>query len=573
MATEIRTPEDTVTRKSDPRAAPCLTAGHPANPRVNAIAGKAIKRAALVGWLAVPLSAAAQLVTPPLPPAGQVGSSLRTSADAPLPVGASMLTSGVKGNLLFSNNLDLRPDGAPTGHWLLEAAPYVNYRALTIRGPLNLSGSLRAQFRDGDSDAFRVRGLFSGSTDLRLIDDWLNLSARGSTQTVNLDPFRSSSADPGAQTGNTGSLKDFEVSPYLRGKFDGEGSWDAAYRIRYIDLSNAPSLASLYAGSNVQQSLEAGLRTDLTRRKLGLSAEGRTLRADYRNGLDYESAQADLLAWYRVSTSLRIAAGWGWAYNDRLINRNGEDQGTGVVAALEWRPTPRSLIKARWADRYYGNQVTASADHRYGLWNFGLAYGRGVQDGNLSNLYGLLQQQLAAFQAAQSASGSTGATPGLVAGLESSPAAVAAATLNPALQFAGLLPSPLVYFEQATASARIQGARTAIQGAVFFNDRRSAINLGGIGSIDLNQRGLSIAGSHRMDGVQSLNLGLRYTLTDSAASASEAKLWTLIGSWDLKLTPRWIGSAGARLQKQTGTGLTVSFDEAALFLATDYRFQ
>jgi hypothetical protein len=255
MATEIRTPEDTVTRKSDPRAAPCLTAGHPANPRVNAIAGKAIKRAALVGWLAVPLSAAAQLVTPPLPPAGQVGSSLRTSADAPLPVGASMLTSGVKGNLLFSNNLDLRPDGAPTGHWLLEAAPYVNYRALTIRGPLNLSGSLRAQFRDGDSDAFRVRGLFSGSTDLRLIDDWLNLSARGSTQTVNLDPFRSSSADPGAQTGNTGSLKDFEVSPYLRGKFDGEGSWDAAYRIRYIDLSNAPSLASLYATSPAASSV------------------------------------------------------------------------------------------------------------------------------------------------------------------------------------------------------------------------------------------------------------------------------------------------------------------------------
>jgi len=508
-----------------------------------------VKKAALIGYLVLPLGVFAQSSVPALPSADQVGSAMRAVGDAPLAVGASQLTSGVRGNLLFSNNLDLRPDGVPTGHWLLEATPYVNYRSLTTRGPVNFSGALRAQFRDGDYDAFRVLGLFSGSTDLRLVDDWLNFSARGAVQTVNLDPFRASSADPGTQSSNTGSLKDFEISPYLRGKFDGDGRWNAAYRLRSIDLGNATSLFSLYAGSNIQQSLEAGLRTDLTRRRLGISVDGRTLRADYRNGLDYESAEADVLAWYRLSSTLRLAAGWGWAYNNRLLNRAGEDQGTGAVASLEWNPTPRSLIKAKWADRYYGNQVTATADHRYGLWNFGLAYGRGVQDGNLSNLYGLLQQQLAAAPSATAGAG--GASSGVVAGLESSPAAVAAATLNPALQFSGLLPSPLVYFEQASASARIQGARTAIQGAVFLNDRRSAVNLVGLGPTDLNQRGFSMAGSYRIDGAQSLNLGLRYTLTDSTASASEAKLRTLIGSWDLKLTPRWTGSLGARLQKQT----------------------
>jgi len=66
---------------------------------------------------------------------------------------------------------------------------------------------------------------------------------------------------------------------------------------------------------------------------------------------------------------------------------------------------------------------------------------------------------------------------------------------------------------------------------------------------------------------------MRYTLTDSDSNASEARLSTLIGSWDVRLRPRWIGSLGARLQKQTGSGVTVQFDEAALFIATDYRFQ
>lgn len=528
---------------------------------------------ALIGCLIFPMSAIAQRAATALPALGQGGLALRTPGDVPLAVGASTLTTGVRGNLLLSDNLDLRPDGAATHHWLLEATPYASYRALLPRGPVNLSGALRAQFRDGDSDAFRVRGLFSGSTDLRLIDDWLSLSARGSVQTVNLDPFRANSVDAGGQSSNIGSLKDFEVSPVMNGKFDGEGSWNVAYRIRSIDLGNATTITSLYSGSSVQQSLEAGLRTDLTRRRLGLSLDGRTLQADYRNGLDYQSAETDLLAWYRASTSLRLAAGWGWAHNDRLTNGSGKDQGSGAVAALEWNPTPRSVIRGRWADRYYGQQVSANADHRYGLWNFGLAYSRGLQDGNLANLYGLLQQQLAAAPGGQTGAGSSGASSGVVAGLESSPVAVAAATLNPALLFSGVLPSPLVYVDQASASARIQGARTALQGAVFVNDRRSAISAGGIGAIDLNQRGLSLAGSYRMDGIQSINLGLRYTLTESAASASQARLWSLIGSWDVRLTPRWTGSAGARLQKQTGTGLTVQYDEAALFLATDYRFQ
>jgi uncharacterized protein (PEP-CTERM system associated) len=150
---------------------------------------------------------------------------------------------------------------------------------------------------------------------------------------------------------------------------------------------------------------------------------------------------------------------------------------------------------------------------------------------------------------------------------------VAAATLNPALQFSGVLASPLVYFEQASASARVQGARTAIQGAVFLNDRSSALTLAGLPATDIQQRGASFAASYRLDGAQSLNLGLRYTQTESSANASEAQLGSLIASWDRRMTPRWTLSIGGRLQKQTGSGVTVEYDEAAIFVATDYRLQ
>jgi len=532
------------------------------------------RAATLLAWFSGALGlsgvAVAQTNAVGLPAVGQVGAGLRAASEPALAVGQSILVPGVRGNLLLSNNLDLRPDGLQTGHWLIEAAPYLDYRAVTTRGPVQLYGALRSQFRQGSTDSFRVRGELRGSTSINLIDDWLQVFARGSVQTVNLDPFRASSADPGSQSGNTGSLRDFEISPAVSRPLEGDGSWNAAYRIRSIDLGQATQLASIYGGSNVQQTVQAGIKTDLSRRMLGLSAEARSTWTDYRNGLDYKNAEADLLGWLRIGPALRVGAGWGWSSNDRLINTTGQDQGSGAVAAVEWTPTPRTLLKARWADRYSGDQISASADHRFGLWNFGLAYGQGVQDGNLSNLYGLLRQQQALSPSPTASAPPSG---GVVAGLESSPAAVVASTINPALQFAGLLPSPLVYFEQGTATARIVGARTAIQAALFFNDRRSAINLGGLGITDLNQRGLSLAASYQLDGIQTLNLGMRYTLTDSDSNASEARLSTLIGSWDVRLRPRWIGSLGARLQKQTGSGVTVQFDEAALFIATDYRFQ
>lgn len=511
----------------------------------------------------------------PLPALGSINAIPR-AADPPA-ADQGALSYGVRATALLSNNLDLRPDGSNTGHGLLEITPYLNYSELLPRGPVSASLAARALFRDGEADAFRMRGTLRASTDQRLAQEWLFLTASATLQTVNLDPFGASSADPGTQAGNTGNLKDVQVSPYMRGRFDGNGSWNAAYRLRHIDLSNVTTLPSLYSGSNTQQTLQGGLRSDLNQRTLGLSADSQFTRADYRNGLDYERAEADLLAWLKVNPGLRIAAGWGWAYNSRLFTQAGDDRGTGAVAAIEWAPTPRTAINARWADRYYGNQISASADHRYRFWTFGLAYAKGVQDGNASNINGLLQQQLAAVQALTTASGatgaSTGANAGVVAGLESSPAAVAAATLNPALQFSGVLASPLVYFEQASASARVQGARTAIQGALFLNDRSSALSLAGLPATDIQQRGASLAASYRLDGAQSLNLGLRYTQTDSSANASEARLTSLIGSWDRRMTPRWTLSVGGRLQKQTGTGVTVEYDEAAIFLATDYRLQ
>ncbi|MFN5881951.1 MAG: hypothetical protein ACK44L_09600, partial [Burkholderiales bacterium] len=135
---EIQPIEGTLTRKKMLRVAPRSSANNPADTQGQIVTSLKIKLAAVIGWLTLPASVGAQLapmpLSLPLPGVGQVGPTLRAAGDAPLATGASVLTYGIRGNVLLSNNLDLRPDGTQTGHWLLEASPNVTYRALTSRG-------------------------------------------------------------------------------------------------------------------------------------------------------------------------------------------------------------------------------------------------------------------------------------------------------------------------------------------------------------------------------------------------------------------------------------------------------
>jgi hypothetical protein len=99
------------------------------------------------------------------------------------------------------------------------------------------------------------------------------------------------------------------------------------------------------------------------------------------------------------------------------------------------------------------------------------------------------------------------------------------------------------------------------------------VAIAGLSPVGLKQRGAWLQASYRLDGAQSVGLGLRHTLSESSGSASQARLTSLTGSWDLRLTPRWGLSLGARWQQQTARGLASEYDEAAVFAATHYRFQ
>jgi uncharacterized protein (PEP-CTERM system associated) len=375
-----------------------------------------------------------------------------------------------------------------------------------------------------------------------------------------VSPFGVSSFDPGAQSTNRTRYRDFELSPYLAGRFDGEGTYLARYRLRSIDQGSS-------FASSTSQALLGEARTDLSRRRVGVSVRADVYDVNYEGNTSYAGGDVDLLGWFRFDSALRVGLGVGYSRNDILFNDKGENEGWGPSAALEWVPDSRTAVRARWSDRYYGSTADVGASYRAVNWTFGLDYSSGINDGARSGLNSVTSSELFSQQNASGTPGSPSANPvsqGLVDQGLLSGAGRSFGT--------GLVSSPLVKVDSLIASIGWLGARNSALGTAFINNRRTAVAFQSGVVEDVDQFGGSLGFTHRLDGRNSVNLTGQYTVSDSVTLDSQATLSSLLLRWDYRLSPRSLATLGARVQRQRGNGVTVEYDEAAALASLDFRF-
>ena len=282
---------------------------------------------------------------------------------------------------------------------------------------------------------------------------------------------------------------------------------------------------------------------------MGGLGEGEKRKVDCRSGINDQTGDVGAGGGWGLGDGWGVGAGAGWFRHDLLRNSEGKYESIGGVVSARWTPSPRTSASIRWADQHRGEHLSGHIDHRYGRWAYRFTYLRALQDGhatilnNPTNLAALLAQQ------AQTGSLSEVAFP-----------------IN------ALVNSPVVRTEHINFRVTAQGSRTTLHGNLFLIDRASVVSVPGLPIVDLQQRGAWLQASYRLDGTQSLNMGLKYTQSDSDITDAHARLTTLTGSWDTQLTPRWGLSLGGRAQRQTARGNAVAYDEAALFATTHVRF-
>lgn len=525
------------------------------------------RRIGLATALLSPALAAAQMA-PQLPATpGQTVPGSTLPGATPIGAGSNpstrrfTFTPGIRTEVIGSNNLDLLPESQAEAGVLVEVVPNFEARLDSPRGVGVAVYGLRGQWRNGGIDSSNdVRHDLRAWTDIKVTEELLRVYASANVYDVNVSPFGVSSFDPGVQANNRTQYRDLELSPYLVGRFDGEGTYLARYRLRSIDQGSGFS-------SSTSQAVTGEARTDLSRRRVGVSVRADAYDVNYQGNTSYSGAEVDLLGWFRFDRALRVGLGAGYARNDILFNDKGENEGWGPSASIEWVPDNRTAVRARWSDRYYGSTADVGASYRAVNWAFGLDYSTGITDGARSGLSSVTANELFGQQNPATASSSPTANPvsqglvdqGLLSGAGSSFGT-------------GLVSSPLVKVDSLIASIGWLGSRNALLGSAFINNRRTAVAFQSGVSEDVDQFGGSLGFTHRIDGRNAVNLTGRYTVSESTTLASQATLTSLLLRWDYRLNPRSVATLGARVQRQRGDGVTIEYDEAAVLASLDFRF-
>jgi len=577
-------------------------ADRPFTPTLN----RKARRAGLATLLLSPVIASAQ-ITPQLPGTSAPGPGsivpLSGSIGAPTgltPIGVGNLNANVQPNtiylgmrtsLLYSNNLNLQASGQQVHGMMFEVSPYLNANYTSQKLVAQAYYSLNFVARSNDGNTINKNNTYQNlgaSANWKVNEDHLHVLAAANLFLTNTNPFLASSYTPGAQAYNVSQYRDAAISPNLFGRIDGDGRWNTRYIVRYVDPGTGVS-------SSVSQTLAGDIRSDFSRRSLGVSAKANYYNIDYDNGYAYHGADADFLAWLIPTSTFRIGAGAGYAQSDVLYNNQGQNSGWGPAASVEWVPDDRTSFRAFWANRYFGNTGNAQARHVSSNWTFGLNYYNGVSNGNNPyagsgyggyggySAYGATSAAMRGIQ-----SGAIGSTPG--GSLFTNPVAQGLADRN--LLFgntannsvtsgifgtnpgygANFLNSPVLYVDNLTASIAYVGTRVGILATAFMNKQSTAVPFIGGSFNDLDQYGGSVGASYQLDAVSALNAGYRQTNSDSNSAKSFARLNQLLASWDYRFTPRAVWSIGGRLQQQRGTGTTVQYNESAVFTYVDFRF-
>ena len=468
---------------------------------------------------------------------------------------------GIRATALGTNNIDFEPKGSEKSGTLLEVIPYVQ---ATFNSP-GVVGvgyyGLRLQDRLGGRDEGRdARNDLRAWADFRIVPDRFRVLTQATVTDVVVSPYGSTSFDPGAQRNNRTQYKEVGIAPYVFGRFDGDGTWLAHYAALVVDPGSTFQ-------RSVAQSVRGDVRSDLVARRIGWQVRAEYYDVAYDGGVAYTGAETDLLGWWRPAMQLRVGAGAAYSRNELLADDQGKKEGWGPALAFEWAPDQRTFVTGRWADRYYGNSGELRASYRSPQSIVGLRYFSGITDGNRVGRVGLNTGSL--FNASQQPGTPTTTTANGVSQALFDQNLLTQTTNSLG---SGLVNSPVVYVDELAASAGWIGLRDSLVGTVFVNNRRTAVAFSGVQPENTEQRGASLSYLHKLTPRALVTLSGRRQVTDSLIDGSSATLDSLFLNLDYKLSPTLVTSLGGRLQRQKGEGLAVSYDEAALFGAIDYRF-
>jgi hypothetical protein len=272
----------------------------------------------------------------------------------------------IESALMFVGNINLAEDSADEIDTAgIELAPGIYTSYLSPRAQAFLDYSLIGRvFEESDYDG--VSHLLDARGTYDVVPEWFRVHGSASYRDTVIDPTRS------YNYGGSGLFADTNLSETLTASVTpdfshdfGDFRVDARYtygRTWFLDQPDTGDaiIFSQYQDDSIDQLLDVSVGTRRENRALSARVFYEWQNSDFERTVDYQYERAGAEAGWRLTRTISFVADGGMETDlDESTVEGGLDE-VFWHAGFEWRPDERTLLDARYGERFFGNSWRAS---------------------------------------------------------------------------------------------------------------------------------------------------------------------------------------------------------------------
>lgn len=440
----------------------------------------------------------------------------------------------------LTDNVNInRSNNSKKSDLITELAPGIQIQARTTRLKAYFDYSLLGQFY-AQTDYSRTQNSLNTFGTLEAVDNWLFLDFSGVIAQQAISAFGPQSPNSSTINNNSTETATYRLSPFIRGQL---GGW-IDYSLRYTQSTTQANAAN---ANDIDLKQWAGqLRGSTPFQNLKWTVDGNQQTTEYSRGRKTEAEMLRGLVNYTVLPDFRINLSAGRESNNyaSLDQESNNTHGYG----FDWNPTERTVISAFKEKRFFGDGHNVRISHRFPRSSISYTDSRDVSvlpnqfaTIGLGNVYDLYFEQFASL------------IPDPVTRANFVNALLDRLQLNPNTQVtSGFLTSRATIQRRQQLALALYGVRNTITFLASQTESQSVLANNSL-SDDfaqnniVNQKGISLAFSHRLSELSDLNLlASRQESTGSASNSNKATSTLYQVNVSTKLSAKTTGSLSAR---------------------------
>ena len=263
----------------------------------------------------------------------------------PVAAGNLTITPSLELREIFSDNIDLAPDGQDQSALTTEIVPGITLRSESARvtAALNAFPIIRHQTA-GSDEGVSIAGDLVGLGTVEAFEDLFFIDSQIS---ISQEILNSREVD---STANEKTVAVFRVSPYLRNRFGGFAEGEVRYRLGkvFIDSQEDAGAVTVSDSTNHGLSLSLDSGADFSRFRWSVNALG--TYEDRPDDDDVTRWETGLEAEYAFNRSISVLAAAGYQFFEDGDDANDIDDPTWRVG-FRWRPGPRTDLRVSYGHR------------------------------------------------------------------------------------------------------------------------------------------------------------------------------------------------------------------------------